>query len=133
MKTLKAPRKNLGRRAASFPALLILGTLSGTALAATDIEAPCPQASQSSDVLHSFIERDAAAPVARTIDATETIRSRPIDSSGNEKSAAESEDLTSTDESDSIERPISEYTSRLPGISVNDMPGFRRHMYRTDI
>jgi hypothetical protein len=133
VKTLKVPRKSLGRRASSIPALLILGTLSSTALAATDIEAPCPQATQSSDVLDAFIERDATTPVARTIDATETISSRPIDSSGNEKSVAESEDLTSTDESDPIERPISEYTSRLPGVAVNDMPGFRRHMYRTDI
>ena len=25
------------------------------------------------------------------------------------------------------------YTTQLPGVSANDMPGFRRHMYRTDI
>jgi hypothetical protein len=26
-----------------------------------------------------------------------------------------------------------EFTTRLPGVSANDMPRFRRHMYRTDI
>lgn len=133
MKTLKAPRKSLGRRAASIPALLILGSLSGTAIAATEIESPCPKAAQSSDVLHTFIERDAPAAVAQTIDSSETITARPLADSASEQPASENEDLSSANDSDTANPAISEYTSRLPAVSVNDLPGFRRHMYRTDI
>ena len=133
MKTLKAPRKSLGRRAASIPALLVLGTLGGTALAATDIAPPCPEATRSSDALNEFVERSAATTIARTIDASETISSRPLADAVSEKSASDTEELSSAEKPESNDSAIPEYTSRLPGVSVNDLPGFRRHMYRTDI
>jgi hypothetical protein len=39
----------------------------------------------------------------------------------------EAVDLSSSDSS------VPEFTTRLPSVSANDMPRFRRHMFRTDI
>ena len=133
MKRVKAPRNSFSRSAASLPALLVLGTLSGSALAATDIAPPCPKTTTSADVLHDFIEHDAVSAIAETVDASETIRSLPVTENLAEDSSAESDDLNSVDEADAKESALPEFTSRLPGVSVNDLPGFRRHMYRTDI
>lgn len=132
MKRLQVPRKSLRESAASLPALAILAALSGSALAATDIEAPCPEASSSSDVLHSFIARDASAAIAQTIDATETITSKRLADNALSQSATDAEE-SAVDDSETEETANPALTSRLPGVSVNDLPGFRRHMYRTDI
>lgn len=130
MNTAKAPQTSVSRSAASIPALLLLSVLSGTALAATDIQQPCPETADGTDVLHTFIAgNDMPAPLARTVDAAET----PVPAR-----AAESADDDATDADDGEAAPAADastpaYTTRLPGVSVNDMPGFRRHMYRTDI
>jgi hypothetical protein len=29
--------------------------------------------------------------------------------------------------------PLPQFTTKLPGVAANDMPRFRRHMFRTDI
>jgi hypothetical protein len=127
VKSIKASRTSVSRSATSIPALLLLGTLSGTALAATDIQEPCPEAAAQEDVLQAFI--DAEAPLVRTVEASEP--AAPTQSSdADSKSAHDSEEAVNAPASDSS---TPAYTTRLPGVSVNDMPGFRRHMYRTDI
>ncbi|NIL93514.1 MAG: hypothetical protein GTO71_03505 [Woeseiaceae bacterium] len=133
MKTLQAPRTSIGRGAASFPALLMLVALSSSALAATEIQSPCPEAASSSDVLHAFIARDAAeSAVVQTVEATETISSPAVAGGRDEQSAAESDDLAAAD-AELKDAPFRKFTTRLPDVSVNDLPGFRKHMYRTDI
>jgi hypothetical protein len=131
VKTVKVPRKTVGRSAASVPVLLLLGTLSGTALAATDIGEPCPEAQREAVTLHEIIVRDAASAIAQTIEATETISGRPLVDVAEEGSVDDTEEAA--DETEATEYSTPEFTSRLPGISVNDLPGFRRHMFRTDI
>ncbi len=132
MKTLKVPRKSSREGAARLPALLLLGVRSGSALAATEIESPCPEVSRSPDDLQSFIVGDAAT-IARTVDATETLSSKPLADNALDQAPADAEDTPVADDSEVEEVANPRLTSRLPGVSVNDLPGFRRHMYRTDI
>ncbi len=130
MKSTKAPRTSVSRSATSIPALLLLGALSGTALAATDIQDPeCPEAAAQKEVLRAIINDAAEAPLVRTVEATES--TAPV-------KAAESDSDSSSDTEEAVSAPASDsstpaYTTQLPGVSASDMPGFRRHMYRTDI
>ena len=130
MKTAKAPQTSVSRSAASIPALLLLGALSGTALAATDIHEPCPESADSADVLYTFIVgNDVSAPLLRAVDTTEPVAPTR---------AAETADDDGSDGDEAETAPAPDastpaYTTRLPGVSAKDMPGFRRHMYRTDI
>ena len=94
--------------------LLLLGAACGTALASTEIQAPCPDTVADTDVLHVIVE-DETAPLTDAA-VTEKVEEK----------------------TESVESPVSdskapEFTTRLPGVSANDMPGFRRHMFRTDI
>lgn len=130
MKTVKAPQTSVCRSAASAPVLLVLGTLSGTALAATDFQEPCPETADSAETLHTFIDdEDFRAPLVRTIDATASAAPARVTEAADDDAgdADEAETTPATDTSTPA------YTTRLPGVSANDMPGFRRHMYRTDI
>ena len=106
--------------------LLLLMTLNGTALAATDIDTPCPEATSSSDVLHAFIEQDPGTVVQTASDTLAT----PVMA---EEPARKQEDSEAVDDAEDEESPQPEFTTSLPGVAVNDLPGFRRHMYRTDI
>ena len=129
MKIIKAPRTSVSRSATSIPALLVLVALSGTALAATDIQQPCPETQAKKDVLQAFIADDAKAPLVRTVEATKS--AVPAKSSkADAETDQDAEDAVSTPAPDSSTPAL---TTRLPGVSANDMPGFRRHMYRTDI
>lgn len=130
MKTVKAPRTSVSRSAASIPVLILLGTLSGTALAATDIQEPCPEAADSAGALRALIPgKDAAAPLIRTVDGAETAApARATKSDADSASVRDQSDTTAA-----TDASIPAYTTRLPGVSASDMPGFRRHMYRTDI
>ena len=129
MKNIEASRTSVSRSATSIPALLLLGALSGTALAATDIQEPCPEAADQKDVLQAFIADGAEAPLVRTVEASEPAAATQS-SEADSQSVRDSEEAVSTPASDSS---TPAYTTRLPGVSANDMPGFRRHMYRTDI
>ncbi len=129
MKLNKAPRTSVSRSATSIPALLLLGALSGTALAATDIQQSCPETAAKKDVLRAFMAEQPEAPLVRTVEASEAAAPAKA-------SKAEADPAADTDDPDSTPAPDSAtpaYTTRLPGVSANDMPGFRRHMYRTDI
>lgn len=121
MKHIKGPQT-------SIPLLLLLSGLSGTSLAATDIQEPCPEAGAATDALHAFIANDrSVSPVAQPVDALDHTSSA-LDSI-EVKSDTESEPTEDTAEPESAPA----YTTRFPGVSVNDLPQFRRHMYRTDI
>ena len=115
MKTFKAPQKNVAWSAASIPALLLLGAICGSAVASTDI--PCPDSAKKiDDTLHAILASD---------DSDAAL----ADTSADEKA----EDTSETVESPVNESATPELTTRLPGVSANDMPRFRRHMFRTDI
>ncbi len=129
MKIIKAPRTSVSRSATSIPALLVLGALSGTALAATDIQQPCPETAAKKDVLQAFIADDAKAPLVRTVEASKAAVPAKA-SKADAETDQDAEDQVSTPAPDSSTPAL---TTRLPGVSANDMPGFRRHMYRTDI
>ena len=129
MKSIKARRTSVSRSATGIPTLVLLGALSGTALAATDIQAPCPESQARSEALRALIADDAAAPLVRTVEATEKAAPAAV-SEADEKTRIDSEEAASDSGADSS---TPAYTTRLPGVSANDMPGFRRHMYRTDI
>ena len=130
MNTAKAPRKSVSRNAASIPALVLLGALSGTALAATDIQEPCPEAAESANALHAFIAGDEhTAPLVRTVEATKPVAPAKV----TETSTDEAVDSPEAEKTPATDSATPAYTTQLPGVSANDMPGFRRHMYRTDI
>lgn len=120
MKTPKAPQTKAALRAAQLPALLLLGSLCGTALAATGIPDPCPESpGHTVTELHDMLVRDSViAPIADT----ETV---DVDAS-DEETAVDAQET-------STPLPAPEFTTRLPGISASDMPRYRRHMFRTDI
>lgn len=130
MKTAKAPQTRVSRSAASIPALLLLSALSGTALAATDLQEPCPGTADGADALSTFIAgEDLSKPTVRTVDAAESaVAANPGEN--------RDEDVGDVDEAEApsaADASTPAYTTRLPGVSTEDMPGFRRHMYRTDI
>lgn len=127
MKSIKAPRTSVSRNAGSIPALLLLGALSGTAIAATDIQEPCPETASHKDVLRAFAT-DETGPRVRTIEASEAAVPAVV-SDAEDTTSAEAEEQDDATPQDATPA----YTTRLPGVSANDMPGFRRHMYRTDI
>ena len=94
--------------------LFLLGAACGTALASTEIQAPCPETVARTEVLKVIVE-DKSVPLG--------------EAAAKDKAQETTED---------VESPVSdtkapEFTTRLPGVSANDMPGFRRHMFRTDI
>ena len=132
MKTVRAPRKTVCRSTASVPALVLLGTLSGTALAATDVQQPCPDENYAKHLLLEQLEQEAAA-IAQTVEATETITARPLVEAPAEVSESDPEEREAVEKTETADYTTPEFTSSLPGVSVNDLPGFRRHMYRTDI
>jgi hypothetical protein len=130
VKTVKAPQATASRNAVSIPALVLLGALSGSAIAATDIQAPCPEPADSAHMLHTFIAgSDSSAPLVRTVEATEAaVSARAADAA--DENASDADETETTPAADAA---TPAYSTRLPGVSANDMPGFRRHMYRTDI
>ena len=94
--------------------LLLLGAACGTALASTEIQAPCPETVAQTDVLQVIVEEDSTTLAEAT---------------------AKEQEQETTEE---VESPVSdskvpEFTTRLPGVSAKDMLGFRRHLFRTDI
>ncbi len=128
MKSIKARRTSVSRSVTGIPTLVLLGALSGTALAATDIQDPCPETQARSDALRALLAEEATAPIVRTVEATETATQTQV-SEADDKASVDVEEAAS----DTADTSSPAYTTQLPGVSANDMPGFRRHMYRTDI
>ena len=134
MKTLLAPRKTITRTSASLPSLLVLVALGGSALAATDIQAPCPETARSEQAFKAFLERDTTdSPAVQPADASETLGAGPLAERHEKESPPKPDEAVTADDADVTDSAVPELTTRLPGVSVNDLPGFRKHMYRTDI
>ena len=135
MRTLKAPQTSVTWSATSIPALLLLGALSGSALASTEIQAPCPESDDGhTDALHAILDStDNQSPHIRTVDSSESVTPAPVADTGTESTSEENGDVSEADDSSLRDSSLSDFTTRVPGVSANDMPRFRRHMFRTDI
>ena len=124
MTTRKAPQTVAALWTTGFAALLLLGAWSGSALASSDIPAPCPEPTAQTDAsLHYMLDEDATAPTLRTIDASESVASGDVNDE--ESEAAENATIRNTE--------MPDIATRLPGVSSSDLPRFRRQMFRTDI
>ena len=134
MRTLKAPQTSVTWSATSIPALLLLGALSGSALASTEIQAPCPESDSHADALQAILDStDIQSPLVRTVDGSESVTPAPVADTGTESTIEENGDMSEADDPSLRDSKSLEFATRLPGISANDMPRFRRHMFRTDI
>lgn len=134
MRTLKAPQTSVSWSATSIPALLLLGALSGSALASTEIQAPCPESDSHAEALHAILDStDIPSPLVRTVDGSESVTPAPVADTGTESTIEENGSVPEADDSSLRDSKSLEFATRLPGISAKDMPHFRRHMFRTDI
>lgn len=134
MRTLKAPQTSVTWNATSIPALLLIGALSGSAFASTEIQAPCPESGSRAEALEAILDvTDIQSPLVRTVDATESVTPAPVADNGAESTLEENGEVSEADDSSLRDSSSPEFTARLPGVSANDMPRFRRHMFRTDI
>lgn len=112
-----------------IPALLLVGAVCGSAVASTEV--PCPESAAHSDALHAMLESDEKnTGLIRTVEGTDSVSQAPLAESSADDRTEESSDVA---ESPANEPAAPELTTRLPGVSANDMPRFRRHMFRTDI
>ncbi len=129
-----APQIKANRSAASIPALVLLGALSGSALASTEIQTPCPDATTDAKTLHAILESNDVHPTSiRTVDASETATPAPIASIGAQTGIEKNAESAIVEKSSVRNAPLPQFTTKLPGVAANDMPRFRRHMFRTDI
>ena len=134
MKTLKATQKSANWSAASIPALLLLGATCGTAVASTEIQAPCPESVSHGDALHAILETDdSRPPLVRTVDSSESASQAPLADADADQAENKVDDTDRPAESPLSDTTGPAFTTRIPGVSANDMPRFRRHMFRTDI
>lgn len=134
MTILKAPQTNATWSATSISTLLLLGALSGSALAATEISAPCPESDSHAEALHAILDTtDIQSPRVRTVDTSESVTPGPVADTGTESAIEENGDMSEADDSALRESNSVEFATRLPSVSAKDMPRFRRHMFRTDI
>jgi hypothetical protein len=130
---MKAPQKSVTWNATSIPVLLLLGAACGSAVASTEIQSPCPETASQDSALHAIIESgDPQTALVRTVEGNDTVSGALRDDTG--INAGDKSDQASK----AVESPVSdsnvpELTTQLPGVSANDMPRFRRHMFRTDI
>ena len=132
MRTLKAPQTSVTWSATSIPTLLLLGALSGSALASTEIPAPRPESDSHAEALHAILDgSDIQSPLVRTVDSSESVV--PVADTGTESTIEENGDVSEAEDPSLRDSSLPEFTTRLPSVSVNDMPRFRRHMFRTDI
>ena len=134
MRTLKAPQTSVAWSATSIPALLLLGALSGSALASTEIQAPRPESDNHAEALQVILDdTNIQSPLVRTADSTESVTPAPVANTGTDSTIEENGDVPEADNPSLGDFSSPEFTTRLPGVSANDMPRFRRHMFRTDI
>jgi len=134
VRTLKAPQTSVTWSATSIPTLLLLGALSGSALASTEIQAPRPDSDSHAQALHAIIDDTVTqSPLVRITDSSKSVTSAPVANTATESTIEENTDVSEADDPALRDSSSPEFTTRLPGVSANDMPRFRRHMFRTDI
>lgn len=133
MRTMKAPQTSVTWSATSIPTLLLVA-LSGTALASTEIQPPCPESESQAEALQAILDStDIQAPLVRTVDSIDSVTPAPVANTGTESTIEENGDASEADDPSLSDSSVPEFTTHLPGVSANDMPRFRRHMFRTDI
>ena len=134
MYTTRAQQIKASRSAASIPALLLLVALSGSTLASTDIQAPCPDSTSDAETLRAILEsNNVRTSSMRTVEASETATPAPIAETGAQSGIEEPEEGAVVEKASVRISPLPQFTTKLPGVSANDLPRFRRHMFRTDI
>ena len=134
MRTLKAPQKSVTWSATSIPTLLLLVALSGSAVASTEIQSPCPEPESHAQALHAILDStDMQSPLVRTVDSSDPGLPAPVTNTRTESTVDENGDVPEAVDLSSSDSSVPEFTTRLPSVSANDMPRFRRHMFRTDI
>lgn len=133
MRTMTAPQTSVTWSATSIPTLLLVA-LSGSALASTEIQAPCPESESHAEALHAILDStDMPSPLVRTVDSIDSVTPAAVANTGTESTIEENGDVSEADDPSLSDSSVLEFTTRLPGVSANDMPRFRRHMFRTDI
>ena len=121
---------------------LLLAAWCTSSIAATGVDVECPETERNSALATLDITLPALAIPSLTIDAAdhgvdssaaikEEIVDRPLASPA--ISAADEEDVTEVDETETANTEAAPAATRLPGVSESDQPRFRRQMYRTDI
>jgi len=130
---MTAPQTSVTWSATSIPTLLLVA-LSGSALASTEIQAPCPESESHAEALHAILDStDMPSPLVRTVDSIDSVTPAAVANTGTESTIEENGDVSEADDPSLSDSSVPEFTTRLPGVSANDMPRFRRHMFRTDI
>jgi hypothetical protein len=133
VRSLKAPQTSVTWSATSIPTLLLVA-LSGSALASTEIQEPCPEAESQANALHAILDSsNIQPPLVRTVDSSDPVTPAPVANNGAKSTIEENVDVSEADDSSLSDSRVPDFTTRLPGVSANDMPRFRRHMFRTDI
>jgi len=133
VRTMTAPQTSVTWSATSIPTLLLVA-LSGSALASTEIQAPCPESESHAEALHAILDStDMPSPLVRTVDSIDSVTPAAVANTGTESTIEENGDVSEADDPSLSDSSVLEFTTRLPGVSANDMPRFRRHMFRTDI
>ena len=134
MNKMKAPQKSVTWNAASIPVLLLLGAACGSAVASTEIQSPCPETTSQETALHTILESGDHPQTAlvRTVEGNDTV-SRALRKDAGTDAGDKSDQVSEAVESPVSDSNVPEFTTQLPGVSANDMPRFRRHMFRTDI
>ena len=134
MNKMKAPQKSVTWNAASIPVLLLLGAACGSAVASTEIQSPCPETTSQETALHAILENGdhSQAALVRTVEGNDTV-SRALRKDAGTDAGDKPDQVSEAVESPVSDSNVPEFTTQLPGVSANDMPRFRRHMFRTDI
>ena len=118
MKTRRAPARISALSVTGVSAVLLLGAWYGPAFASTDVQAPSPElTAHTESSLHEMLDGDdISSSTIRTID-----------------SSTKQDDESKTDDIAVLNLEMPDIATRLPGVSVSELPRLRRHMYRTDI
>jgi len=131
----QAPQTYAALSATSKTSLLLLGVWCGSALASTEIQAPCPELSKQTEAaLHEILDGDAATPpTIRTVDSSDVVTLPPLASTASDPAIDEHDSGTNLEVASSTSSASPEITTRRPGPAAKELPSFRRHMFRTDI
>ena len=127
----QAPQRHLPL---SRAALLGLSAWCASALAANDIQIPCPELVAHSDTsLPVVLDKDVRAPALQRLEAATIVTLPPLAEDADETDPLRTATEPSADESTLRNNEIPDLATRLPGISPSEALRFRRNMLRTDI
>ena len=147
-----APSGAIRYSGTAIAGLLLLGAWTGPAHASSGVDSECPEVRNSLEVSQITAPALAIQVVDHAVSSSAEIDEKIDDTKRNansevvpELSAAtrellqevfgdeEQEDADVIDEADSTPSELPPTATRLPGVSEEELPRFRRQMYRTDI